>query len=383
MIRHPRSKLACWVALAMALVSTTATVVWACSTPVFRYALERWPADPYETLILTHGPISAADRALVDRLTAAASAAPAPLNLSVKTIDVDALPESASEAAKLADPKLTTIVLYYPTHKDEKRVAFTGPLDAATVDSILDSPARREVGTRLMNNHSVVWVFLETGDAKADDAALAMLNTTLNKLQSDVASQPAASPEAGASEQAADLSKVQIKFSVLSIKPTDTSERFFKQILMKSEDELDSAKPIVFPIFGRGRALYAIAGRGINASNVSAAVSFLTGACSCEVKAQNPGVDLPMATNWQLPDDQLVVPGGGREPELTSIASLSAQSTDVAAPQVAPVVAATPPSAAPAGGTTWARIALIVVVGAVIAIAVSALLTRGGRGESS
>ena len=38
---------------------------WACNVPVFRYALERWPADMYEVVVLHDGELSSADK---DRL---------------------------------------------------------------------------------------------------------------------------------------------------------------------------------------------------------------------------------------------------------------------------------------------------------------------------
>ena len=39
-------------------------------------------------------------------------------------------------------------------------------------------------------------------------------------------------------------------------------------------------------------------GDGIAADVIDEACVFLTGACSCEVKEQNPGVDLAMAVDW-------------------------------------------------------------------------------------
>ena len=35
----------------------------ACSVPVFRYALERWPADAYRLVIFHNGPLSAEQQA--------------------------------------------------------------------------------------------------------------------------------------------------------------------------------------------------------------------------------------------------------------------------------------------------------------------------------
>ena len=42
-------------AVALVLV---AVVAEACSVPVFRYALERWQADPYEVFVFHRGPLT-------------------------------------------------------------------------------------------------------------------------------------------------------------------------------------------------------------------------------------------------------------------------------------------------------------------------------------
>jgi hypothetical protein len=39
-------------------------------------------------------------------------------------------------------------------------------------------------------------------------------------------------------------------------------------------------------------------GEGISDANIYAACSFLVGWCSCQIKAQNPGVDLLMLADW-------------------------------------------------------------------------------------
>jgi len=59
-----------------------------------------------------------------------------------------------------------------------------------------------------------------------------------------------------------------------------------------------AAEPIVFPVFGRGRALFALVGEGINSDNLREAIAFITGPCGCEIKMMNPGVDLLMSVNW-------------------------------------------------------------------------------------
>ncbi len=52
-MKHLRTKL-----ILMGLLALLPAYVQACSTPVFRYALERWPADFYDGVLVHRGPIA-------------------------------------------------------------------------------------------------------------------------------------------------------------------------------------------------------------------------------------------------------------------------------------------------------------------------------------
>ena len=70
-------------------------------------------------------------------------------------------------------------------------------------------------------------------------------------------------------------------------------------MLIGSEPDLaERTDPMVFPVFGRGRALLPLIGAGITAKNIHDSAAFLVGPCSCEVKEQNPGFDLLLAADW-------------------------------------------------------------------------------------
>ena len=90
---------------------------------------------------------------------------------------------------------------------------------------------------------------------------------------------------------------MRIAFSVYRLSRTDPAEQPLVTMLLNSDTGLEG--PIAFPIFGRGRALWAMAGKGLNAEMISEAGMFLTGACSCEAKELNPGVDLLFAADWE------------------------------------------------------------------------------------
>ena len=77
-------------AVALCLV---AIVAEACSVPVFRYALERWQADPYEVFVFHRGPLTAPQKAQVDRLTREGEAGKTFANVRVTTCDLDNEPD--------------------------------------------------------------------------------------------------------------------------------------------------------------------------------------------------------------------------------------------------------------------------------------------------
>src|SRR5262249_1352056 len=57
-------------------------------------------------------------------------------------------------------------------------------------------------------------------------------------------------------------------------------------------------QPLALPVFGRGRAMQPLVGGGINPEMITEYCSYLVGPCTCQVKKQNPGVDLLFVVDW-------------------------------------------------------------------------------------
>jgi hypothetical protein len=266
----------------------------ACNVPVFRYALEHWATDPYEVFVFHRGPLSATDLAAVALLEKAAP------GLTLRTVDLAAQPDEALrdlfETQQTAT--LPWLLVRYPAATRVQGDAWAGPLQADTVRMLLDSPTRREIARRLLAGDSVVWVLLESGAREQDDAAARLLQSQLGGLQETMHLPPQTDP---AEETQGPLARVPLRlaFSVVRVSRTDPAEALLVELLLHTEPDLAAQRgPLVFPIFGRGRVLYALVGAGITADNVREAAHFLTGACSCQVKQENPGVDLLMTADW-------------------------------------------------------------------------------------
>src|SRR2546430_11652936 len=74
-------------ALMFALLATPG-MCEACSVPVFRYALERWPADRFTATLFVDGKLNEAQDELLASIVRAADAPAGGVNLAVEKVDV-------------------------------------------------------------------------------------------------------------------------------------------------------------------------------------------------------------------------------------------------------------------------------------------------------
>lgn len=269
----------------------------ACSVPVFRYALERWPAAPYELKLLCEGQLNDAEQALVSRLSEkSADAFP---NLSVRVLDRHAAPAEGLPG-RVPIPEATplpALLLQYPEESALRGVVWSGPFSESNLRQLVDSPLRRRIVQLLVQGDAAVWVLLESGNAESDNAAARLLQTQL-KAHEQTLVLPALESADGA-ENLARTNELKVTFSLVRLARNDPEEELLVRLLLNSEDDLNGmVEPMAFPIYGRGRVLYALVGEGISAENIDEACGFLTGPCSCVIKELNPGVDLLMSASW-------------------------------------------------------------------------------------
>ncbi|MBI2441434.1 MAG: hypothetical protein HYV35_08700 [Lentisphaerae bacterium] len=345
-----------------------------CSVPVFRYALERWPPDQYLAIVVHRGALASNDAALLNKLTSLTQEAGAALaNMDVRTVDLATQADEPVIKPFEAEIKkgLPRVLVLYPTQGASAPeglypdisapldlggpfgpsipsitpggpLAWAGPLEAATVETLADSPARREIVHRLLKGDSIVWVLVESGNKDQDQQAFESLQTELKKLEGDLSAAATNTssllgypgPDEAAPFLLPETVPVNIAFSILRVARTDPAEAVFISMLMHSEADLDQGigQPMAFPVFGQGRVLYALVGRGINREHIGDACFFLVGNCSCQVKALNPGTDLLMTADWTtfsgpsafapeyLPDLTGVLP---EEPATTTAAAVT------------------------------------------------------------
>lgn len=273
--------------------------VQACEIPVYHYALENWEPDPYEVLVFHRGELSSSEREAVDLLRAGADHRRGHGNLIVQTVDLDTNRDAmmVQRWGEQATTELPWVAAYYPQIRRIPRPAWAGPLKAGDVRALLDSPLRQKIARELASRVTASWILLESGDRGKDNAAWQLLERELRRLE-DTLVLPVLEgwgPDGAANEPE------DVKFTMHRLSRDSSTERMLVNMLLHSEPDLQTdfaREPLVFPIYGRGLILYALAGPGINEWTITQAAEFLTGPCSCQVKASNPGTDMLVQLNW-------------------------------------------------------------------------------------
>lgn len=276
------------------------TPVFACNVPVFRYALERWRVDRYEMILFHRGELSDEERQIVDVLKKYDQGTDGfPLCLTIDLVDLDKNPDKDVLALfeKHKNAKLPWLVAYAPIRGLEEPL-FAGKLHGDLVQNLLFSPKRRVVAERILNGQTAVCVLLESGDAKKDDKAAELLEAEMQKMPAKLKLPELTDDPADALRE--DAPPLRIDFSLLRLSREDPREKMLIEMLLVSEPDLKATEePMAFFVFGRGRSLWALVGEGITKENIQEACAFLVGACSCEVKRQNPGFDLLIDVDWE------------------------------------------------------------------------------------
>ncbi|QOV89735.1 hypothetical protein [Humisphaera borealis] len=226
----------------------------ACSVPVFRFALNYWPGDPYQ--------LRSQDARLSDDLH---------INLEQKP--------ATSQTARLSLGD---------------REIWSGELTPATLADLVDSPARRELRARILRGESIVWLLVESGDADKDAAAEAALTKRLKYLES-IAVVPEMQPNDPANRLGPGPT-LTVRYSILRLSRKDPKEQL--TLAMLDRDGTDKTTPIAYPVFGRCRVLIALPQEKLTQDNIDEVCQYLTAACSCEVKDRRIGWDLLVQCDW-------------------------------------------------------------------------------------
>ncbi len=348
----------------------------ACNVPVFRFALERWRADAYRLTIFHEGPLTVADKEVLTQLEEQQEKSRA--NVEVRTLDVAEIEEVDRDLLKLIpDATFPLLTIQYPAALQVNVPIWSRPLSATATTQLLDSPVRKELLNRLVEGETAVWLLLECGDARQDDAAAELLTKQLGKLAKELKL-----PELTDLPDDNLVAKTPLKLSFSTMRvPRGEAEAPLVQMLLHSESDLpERTDPMIFPVFGRGRALLPLIGAGITADNIQNSAAFLVGACSCEVKDLNPGFDLLLSADW----DELLSIDGKPLPIVKTRNLPTGEPELVAIPQGSVALTTKPTTTATSGTSTTAPpsqsnsavYTILAITGAVVVFIVLANLNK-------
>ena len=274
-----------WIIFLMAslLFASAFERVRACSVPVFYYALFEWRSDPH-ILDLGALPHGIDVKSIQDHL-----------DHSVANVEIDSKPVPVPDGhVQIRFAKSDQLWWDAPLPGDDPKKG---------LDILLDSPAREKIVRQLASGVSVVWVLLESGDKKADDAAYLQLTNRLAYLQKVIEIPPPADNGGNDGESGPDPLNVpvplKIAYSAVRVSRNDPKEVGLVAQLLNVVPNLQSVKsPIAYPVFGRALTMQPIYGQKFKDSSIDIRTGFASGACSCQVKDQNPGVDLLVTADW-------------------------------------------------------------------------------------
>ncbi|WP_417383834.1 hypothetical protein [Gimesia sp.] len=313
----------CLTSLVVLGILLTTTVIWACSVPVFRYALERWPADKYSAVLFHRGSLTPEQQQLISHFDQAGTIAQKSANVELKLVDLDAEPAPEDLALWKAQKSetLPLLVMRTPLPAPVPTGFWSGEPTEENISRLIDSPLRQNIAKQLIDGQTAVWVFLESGDAAKDKVARELLVKELKRMEKTLKLPEIEQADIEQGLVSVSPDSLKLKFSMVTCSRDDSAEQSLTQMLLATENDLKDfdSEPMALPVFGRGRVLYALIGKGINPGTIEQACRDLTGPCTCQVKDQNPGTDLLMSVPWE----KLVTPATQDEKELPPLTGLT------------------------------------------------------------
>jgi len=272
----------------------TATGASACSTPVFRYALERWTPDPYVLVGFTDGPLTDAHKNALDQLSGYRLSGYAPPPFDLETVDITegAGPwEDLREIISTNRPAPCTVLT---APQDSGRgVLWIDDFSEDALRRMVISPARAEIARRILAGDAAVWLLLRGTDETENRTVRAALDETLAEIHAGIEY----SPDFVRTAEEEGRSPLPFRFSVLEVDRKDPQEVVLIHML-PDVPSYPEEKPLVIPVFGQGRALTILEPRFVVPQSILQIAAFLAGPCSCQVKSQNPGFDLLIPVDW-------------------------------------------------------------------------------------
>jgi hypothetical protein len=281
----------------MTAMLALASVAHACDVPVFRYALERWHSDPFQLVVFHQGQIDGVLEAELKKLEADPNPDSRKVTPNWQIVRIDTTKEVPKlwQAVWLPLQKqsLPVAALCAPEWRMGEKPLWSGALTTEVLLELAHSPKREEIAKLLLAGKAVIWLVIESGKKVKDQALIDLLKTESETLINTI---PVARNLVRDGINVLTDLPIEANFTIVSVRADDPQEQVLLRLLTNGGK---ITEPLVYPVFGRGRALAQFKGSTLNKGLLEETARFLCGACSCQVKAQNPGFDMLMQVRWE------------------------------------------------------------------------------------
>jgi len=303
--------------MALGVLLLSAVAAWACDTPVYRYAMYRWEPAAYEIYVFHNGEHDKQLEALNKELAHFTDGARKRANVALLPVDLSKDPNLEAVRPKVREFWASQSAVELPAMlvvNPQGAPVYAGPLDVEQIAPLADSPVRKKIAAELEAGKSGVLLFVEGKKEAENKRAMA----EVEKLVASISAGKLElydGPEDVNGNPTTDADPVEHEISLLILSPDDPAEKWLVHSLLAIEDDLAQLadQPMVFFVYGRARALPPYIGPGITFDNLAKEVEFITGACSCTVKDQNPGTDLVSFHDWETASELIAEKFGSEE----------------------------------------------------------------------
>ncbi len=281
----------------------------ACTTPVWRYALERWWPDPFYIDVHRPDELTTNQQQAIDLLESSHAQENTFANIVVDII----------EDSSLDTPVLT---VEYPGKlgMEMDKPFWKTDLTLESATNVLNSPFRKRLATELASGEKVVWFVLESSNTETNEAVMNLLETQLEKAEKEYEEYRLHANRMATSAYDKAYTLPQLNILLLSLDRSNKEEKFFIESLLHLYPDLKSLhKPMIFVVYGKGRCLPPIVGDEITVENINYYFQFISGPCSCIIKGDNPGFDLLLKYDWDKADFNKEEYADETPPELTGV----------------------------------------------------------------
>jgi len=222
---------------------------------------------------------------------------------------------------QVGDHPLPAAVVHYPNHFKEDPPAMVIPFSRDAMAGLLQSPARKQIAEHIVAGESVVFALLTSPDPTANTKARVTAEKNLARLAEHLELPQLTEDDFAQHIDETVPIELKLSFKLVTIDPADEAEAKTVKLLTSYDPSIKLADgPQLFAFFGRGRVIGPIPHTHIDERTLYDVCSYLVGACSCQVKADNPGWDMLLSVDWdQVVQGQLTL--GEAMPPLTTPAA--------------------------------------------------------------